>query len=143
MEAQKGHHVRVNYKGTLTDGTQFDSTHGKEPLEFTLGENQVIPGFENGIIGMKEGENKKVEIPVDQAYGEVNNDLYLEVPRSEFPADITPEAGMPIEVKNNQGQVIVTNIASVQEDTVILDANHPLAGRDLIFEIELVKVLKD
>lgn len=143
MEAQKGHHVRVNYKGTLTDGTQFDSTHGKEPLEFTLGENQVIPGFENGIIGMKEGENKKVEIPVDQAYGEVNNDLYLEVPRSEFPADITPEAGMPIEVKNNQGQVIVTNIASVQEDTVVLDANHPLAGRDLIFEIELVKILKD
>lgn len=143
MIAQNGDSVRVNYKGTLTDGSEFDSTHGREPLEFTLGQGQVITGFENGIIGMTEGETKKVEIPVAEAYGEADENLFLEVPISDFPDDISPQVGMPIEVKNTNGQIIVTNIAQVNDETVILDANHPLAGRDLVFEIELVKVLKD
>ena len=139
-QAGNGDTVQVNYTGKLADGTVFDSSIGREPLEFTLGTGQVIPGFEKAVLGMKVGEKKTVTIPVDEAYGPHHDDLVAEVPREKLPEDITPEVGQQLGVKRTDGGTSIVTIISVSDNAVTIDANHPLAGKDLTFEIELVKI---
>ena len=139
-QAKKGDSVKVHYTGTLGDGTVFDSSDGREPMEFTLGAGQVIPGFDQAVDGMAAGEKTKLTIPTDEAYGAVREEMVLTVPKSQFPEDVTPEVGQQFEVGQEQGQGVVVKVTEIAEDSVTLDANHPLAGKDLTFEIELVEI---
>lgn len=133
--------VRVHYHGKLTDGTTFDSSEGRDPLEFKVGAGMVIRGFDEALIDMQPGEKKTVNIPVDQAYGSRKDDMIFEYPLSDFPADMTPSQGMELQMSDNSGNVFPVVIAEVKESTVMIDANHPLAGKDLVFEIELVSIV--
>jgi len=139
-QVKSGDLVKVHYHGRLTDGTTFDSSAGREPLQFEGGSGQVIAGFDNGVMGMSIGEKKTIEIPADQAYGPKDPSMMVEFPINQFPEDMKPEAGMRLNMTNGQGQVIPVVITEVGEETVILDANHPLAGEDLIFDIEVVDI---
>ena len=134
-QAETGDTVRVHYTGKLQNGEVFDTSAGGEPLEFTLGQGQTISGFEQAVIGMRVGETKTVTIPTDQAYGQHQKDLVFEVGRDKLSPDINPEVGMQLQ----GGQGVVT-IIKVSEKTVTVDANHPLAGQDLTFDIELVEI---
>jgi peptidylprolyl isomerase len=140
--AKVGDQVQVHYTGTLADGTVFDSSAGRDPLEFTIGSGQVIPGFDEAVKGMKVGEKKTVTIPADEAYGPHLDDMLVEVPRDKLPSDQTPEVGQRLVVVQQDGTQRIVTIAGFSENnTVIIDTNHPLAGEDLTFEIELVKRL--
>ncbi|MDH3392840.1 MAG: peptidylprolyl isomerase [Desulfobulbaceae bacterium] len=139
-QAKAGDTVHVHYTGRLTDGTVFDTSDGRDPLKFTVGEGQVIPGFDNAILEMTVGDKKTVEIPVDQAYGPTQDDLVMPVPRNQFPPDITPEVGQQLQVGSPSGELMVVTVTDVKEDIVTLDANPPLAGEDLTFDIELVAI---
>ena len=139
-QAKAGDTVKLHYKGMLNDGTVFDSSEGREPLEFTIGQNQVIPGFENAVSGMEPGESKTVNIPADQAYGQRREDMLLEVPPSEFPDHIDPKLGDQLQIRQPNGSALNVVVSDVSESAVTLDANHPLAGQDLTFEINLVEV---
>ncbi|MDH5297709.1 MAG: peptidylprolyl isomerase [Desulfobulbaceae bacterium] len=139
-QAKSGDTVEVHYTGRLNDGTVFDSSEGRAPLKFTLGASQVIPGFENAVISMKIGDKKTVEIPVDQAYGPAQDDLVMPVPRDQFPDDIVPEVGLKLQVGSPNGELLVVTVTDVKDDIVTLDANPPLAGQDLIFDLELVAI---
>lgn len=132
--------MQVHYTGTLQTGEMFDSSEGREPLEFTAGSGQVIPGFDNAVIGMKEGEKKTVNIPVAEAYGEKSDEMIMDFPRTNFPEDITPEEGMELHLNDDQGNVMPVIVTSVNDEFVTLDANHPLAGQDLTFDLEVVKI---
>lgn len=136
-QAKAGDTVRVHYTGKLADGTVFDTSIGSEPYEFTQGQGQTISGFEQAVIGMKVGESKTVTIPVDEAYGPRQDDLIVEIGRDRLSPDIEPEIGMQLQ----GGQGVVT-IIKVSETTVTVDANHPLAGQDLTFSIELIEIGK-
>lgn len=138
-EAKRGDTVRVHYKGTLDDGSVFDSSEGREPLEFTLGGGQVIPGFEQGVQGMSVGDERTINIPSSDAYGEHRGELLLRVPREQFPPDVTPEVGQQLQMSDGQ-QTFVVTVQEVQDDAVVLDANHPLAGQALTFELKLVDI---
>jgi peptidylprolyl isomerase len=138
-EAKRGDTVRIHYTGKLDDGSVFDSSQGRDPLEFTLGAQQVIPGFEDAVLGMRAGDEKTVRIPVAQAYGERKPELLLQVGREQLPEHIEPEVGQQLQVSQG-GQVAVVTITDVSEQAVTLDANHPLAGQDLTFELELVGI---
>lgn len=138
-KVKEGDTVKVNYTGTLKNGEVFDSSEGKEPLEFTLGEGQLIPGFEKAVIGMAIGDTASIDIPSDEAYGEEREDLIINVPKDQLPEDITPQVGMQLQVNQGNGQPIPVRIKEVGEAELTLDANHPLAGQDLSFEIELVE----
>ena len=140
-EAKLGDRVKVHYRGSLKDGTEFDSSFDGDPLEFTLGDGMVIPGFENAILGMTEGETKTVSIPPDEGYGPYSDELIAEVQRSILPADLEPEVGMELEAKAEDGTVTVVTITEVTDDTVTLDANHELAGEELVFEIKLMETI--
>lgn len=140
QQVKKGDTIKVHYHGKLTDGSTFDSSEGREPLEFEVGSGMVIPGFDNGVIGLTVGEKRTIHIPVDEAYGAKREDLFMEFPKDRFPADITPEAGMVLSMSNGEGQQMPVVIAEVKEEVVILDANPPLAGQDLIFDLELVEI---
>ncbi|HEU5209678.1 MAG TPA: peptidylprolyl isomerase [Longimicrobiales bacterium] len=139
-QVQSGDTVRVHYTGTLDDGTVFDSSKGRDPIEFTVGGGQVIAGFDAAVSGMAEGESKKVTIPAAQAYGERRDELMLQVDRSQFPADVEPQVGQQFQMSQGE-QNFVVNVAAVDGEQVTLDANHPLAGQDLTFELELVDVV--
>jgi FKBP-type peptidyl-prolyl cis-trans isomerase SlpA len=139
-QVKENNTVKVNYTGKLSDGQVFDSSEGREPLEFTLGQGQIIPGFEKGIIDMKVNEKKTITIAKEEAYGEINEDLKQEVPKTELPQDIEPEVGMGLVSKSPDGQEINLHIVEVNEETIIVDGNHPLAGQDLIFDIELLEI---
>jgi peptidylprolyl isomerase len=139
-EARNGDAVQVHYTGKLADGTVFDSSVGREPLEFTLGAGQMIPGFEKAVFGMKVGEKKTVTIPADEAYGPYRDDLVVEISREKLPSDMTPEVGQQLVMRQPDGTEIVVVITAVSDETVTIDANHPLAGKELTFEIELVKI---
>jgi peptidylprolyl isomerase len=141
QQAQQGDKVKVHYHGTLRTGETFDSSEGREPLEFTVGSGQVIKGFDEGVKGMSVGEKKTVEIPVGDAYGEKSQDLIIEFPKEQFPADMTPEIGQQLMMSNGSGQSFPVIIKEVKEDSVLLDANHPLAGQELVFDIELVEIV--
>ncbi len=138
--AKAGDTVKVHYTGTLTDGTVFDSSKGREPLEFTLGEQRVIPGFENAVLGMAPGDTKKETIPAEQAYGLHREEMLLEVERAQIPENITPEIGLQLQMTTSNGQQVPVKITEVHDDKVRLDANHPLAGQDLTFDLELVEI---
>lgn len=138
-QAKPGDTVRVHYTGRLDDGTVFDSSRDRDPLEFKLGEGQVIPGFENAVSGMAAGDEQTVKIPPDNAYGEKREDLVFAVPRDQFPPDIEPEVGQQLQVQQGD-QVAVVRVADISDEGVMLDANHPLAGKELIFDVELVEV---
>ena len=140
QQAQQGDKVKVHYHGTLRTGETFDSSQGREPLEFTVGSGQVIKGFDEGVKGMSVGEKRTVEIGVQDAYGEKSQDLLIEFPKEQFPADMNPEVGQQLMMSNGSGQSFPVVIKEVREDSVLLDANHPLAGQDLIFNIELVEI---
>ncbi len=135
-----GDKVKVHYHGKLRNGETFDSSEGREPLEFTVGSGEVIKGFDSGVTGMAVGDKKTVEINVSDAYGEIDEDRIIEFPKSQFPDDMKPEAGMQLMMNDGQGQSFPVVIAEVKEDTVLLDANHPLAGEELIFDLELIAI---
>ena len=132
--------VSVHYTGKLDDGTVFDTSANKAPLEFTIGAGQVIPGFENGIIGMTVGETKTVRLEPNDAYGETRQDLIVSVKKEEIPADIDVKVGQQLQINRPDGQAIPVLVADVTDTEVTLDANHPLAGKPLTFDIELVKI---
>lgn len=140
QQAKSGDTVKVHYHGRLTDGTTFDSSEGRDPLEFEVGSGSVIAGFDNGVTGMSVGEKKTINIPVDQAYGPKDPSMLVEFPLANFPDDMKPEVGMHLNMTNGSGQVIPVVITGVGAESVTLDANHPLAGQDLVFEIELVSI---
>lgn len=139
-QSKNGDTVKVHYTGTLDDGTQFDTSKGKDPLQFTLGSGQVIPGFEEGVVGLSVGESKKINIPSDQAYGPYREDLIKTLERSSFPADLELQEGIMLQIPQDNGQAAVVQVKELTDDNVTLDANHPLAGKDLNFEIELVEI---
>ncbi len=136
---KSGDNVAVHYKGTLTDGTVFDSSEGREPLQFQVGSGMVIPGFDAGVTGMNIGESKTIHIPMEDAYGNASEEMIFTFNRTDIPADIPLEIGGTLNMHNGQ-QAIPVIVRDVNDTTVILDANHPLAGQDLIFEIELVSI---
>ena len=138
--AKKGDNVKVHYKGTLTSGEQFDSSEGKAPLEFTVGAGQMIKGFDDAIPGMAVGDKKTINIAPGNAYGEKNADAIIEFPKSNIPEDMKLEPGMKIQLHNQAGQPIPVVVTEVKDDVVILDANHELAGKELVFDIELVEI---
>ena len=138
-EVTSGDTVSIHYTGTLKDGTVFDSSNGRDPLEFTVGSGQIVPGLDKAIPGMTIGDKKTVEVPCDEAYGPHNPQAQQAVPRAEIPADIPLEIGGQLQVGTPQGPLIVT-VAEVTDEQVVLDANHRLAGEDLIFNIELVEI---
>jgi len=140
QQVKAGDTVKVHYHGRLTDGTTFDSSEGREPLEFKVGSGQVIKGFDDGVTGMEVGQKKTINIPVEEAYGPKNEEMVVNFPRANFPEDLNPEVGMQLNMTNGSGQVIPVVIVEVGEEEVILDANHPLAGQDLVFDLELVSI---
>lgn len=138
---KQGDKVKVHYTGTLQDGSVFDSSREREPLEFEIGSGALIPGFEKAVLGLSVGESTKVEIPSGEAYGEVRDEMIISVERTKLPADIDPQLGMQLQVQQPDGQAMPVVISDVNETHITIDANHPLAGRDLTFEIELVEVV--
>lgn len=141
QQVKSGDTVKVHYHGRLTNGTVFDSSEGREPLEFEVGSGMVIKGFDNGLMGMAIGDKKTIEIAVDEAYGPKDPQMIMEFPLDRFPPDVKPELGMQLNMTNSQGQHIPVVVVDVKDDAVILDANHPLAGEDLIFDLELVEIV--
>jgi FKBP-type peptidyl-prolyl cis-trans isomerase 2 len=141
-QVKSGDTVKVHYHGKLTDGTTFDSSEGRDPLEFEVGSGSVIAGFDSGVTGMSVGDKKTINIPVDEAYGQKQDDLLMEFPLDRFPSDLQPEVGMQLNMSNGSGQNFPVVIREVREDSVLLDANHPLAGEDLVFDLELVEIVQ-
>ena len=139
-QVKENNTVKVHYTGKLSDGQVFDSSEGKDPLEFTLGQGRLIPGFEKGLMDMKLNEKKTVTIAKEEAYGEVNQDLIQEVQKSELPQEITPEVGMGLVSKSSDGQEMNLQVIEVREESIVLDGNHPLAGKDLTFDLEVVEI---
>ncbi|WP_264211218.1 FKBP-type peptidyl-prolyl cis-trans isomerase [Leisingera thetidis] len=139
-EVKNGDTVRIHYTGKLTDGSVFDSSEGRDPLEFTVGAGQVIAGMDAGLEGMTAGEKKTLEIPCAEAYGPINPAARQEIPREGIPADIPLDLGTQLQMQSPEGQVLPVTVVEVSDGTVTLDANHFLAGKDLVFDIELVSV---
>ena len=140
-QAKKGDKVKVHYHGKLTSGETFDSSAGREPLEFEVGSGSVIKGFDEGVKGMQVGEKKTINIPVEEAYGPRNNEMLIEFPKDRFPNDMKIEQGMQLMMSDSSGQNIPVIVTEIKENSVILDANHPLAGEELVFDIELVEIV--
>ena len=139
-QVKENNTVKVHYTGKLADGQVFDTSEGKEPLAFTLGEGRLIPGFEKGLIDMKLNEKKTINLTKDEAYGDPREDLIIEVPKSELPQEMEPEVGMGLVSRTPDGQEMNLMVVEVRDETVVLDGNHPLAGKDLIFDLEVVEI---
>ena len=139
-QVKENNTVKVNYTGKLSDGQVFDSSEGKEPIEFTLGQGRLIPGFEKGLIDMELNEKKTITIPKEEAYGEVNKDLIQEVKKSELPQEMAPEVGMGLVSKSPDGQEMNLLVVEVRDETIVIDGNHPLAGKDLVFDLEVIEI---
>jgi FKBP-type peptidyl-prolyl cis-trans isomerase 2 len=140
-QVKSGDKVKVHYHGRLTNGETFDSSEGRAPLEFEVGSGMVIKGFDDGVTGMAIGEKKTINIPVDEAYGPKNEEMLIEMPKDRFPKDMEIEVGIPLAMSNGSGQNFQVVVIEVKDDAVVLDANHPLAGQDLIFDLELVEIV--
>ena len=140
-QAKKGDTVKVHYTGKLEDGTVFDSSIKRDPLQFTIGEGKLILGFEQAVVGMKPGESKTTKITADKAYGPHREEMLLEVNRNEFPEHLKPKVGEQLQVRQPNGQTIIVTVIDVSEANVKLDANHPLAGKDLTFDIQLIEIV--
>src|SRR5688572_12165806 len=141
QKAKTGDKVKVHYKGKLTSGETFDSSAGREPLEFEVGSGMVIKGFDEGVTGMTVGEKKTINIPYDEAYGARNPEMVIEMPKDRFPQDMEIEVGLPLMMSDQQGQQFQVSIVEIKDEVVMLDANHPLAGKDLVFDLELVEIV--
>jgi peptidylprolyl isomerase len=141
-QAKSGDTVKIHYTGTLDDGTQFDSSDGRDPLQFTIGTGQVIPGFDKAVEGMAVGESKTVNIPAEDAYGPRQEQMVQDVPRTALPDNLDPVEGMALQAKGQDGQVINLTVTSVADDSITVDGNHPLAGQALNFDIELVDIAR-
>ncbi|MDP2780694.1 MULTISPECIES: FKBP-type peptidyl-prolyl cis-trans isomerase [Devosia] len=141
-EAKTGDIVRINYAGRLTDGTSFDSSEGREPLQFTLGEGQVIAGLEAHVAGMAPGDKSTVTIPCDQAYGPHRAEAVQTLERTKVPAGIDIEVGTQLQARTADGSMLPIRVVELDDAIVKVDANHPLAGQDLIFDVELVEIVK-
>lgn len=137
---KKGDKVKVHYHGRLENGETFDKSEGREPLEFEVGSGMVIKGFDEGVTGMQVGEKKTIHIPFAEAYGPQNPDMVVEMPKDRFPPEVQIEVGMPLVMSDQTGQQFQVVVQEIRDDSVILDANHPLAGKDLIFDLELVEI---
>ncbi len=142
QQAQSGDTVRVHYTGTLDSGEVFDSSEGREPLEFTVGSGQVIPGFDQAVAGMEVGESREVRIPAEEAYGEYHEELVFALPKSQVPPDMEVQPGQMLQVQDPEGQVFTVVVRDVTEDAIILDGNHPLAGQALNFKVKLVEIVR-
>lgn len=142
-QATQGDTVHIHYTGRLDDGTVFDTSKDRDPLSFVVGGGQVIPGFDSAVEGMTAGDTKTATVAAAEAYGQRRDDLVMPVPREQLPDGLEPEVGMPLEMRTAEGQTAQVIVAEVAEDAIQIDANHPLAGRDLTFDIELVKVDSD
>ena len=140
MKAENGSTVKVHYKGTLEDGTIFDSSEGREPLQFTVGSGEVIPGLDTAVTGLEAGESRTTTIPADQAYGPHHPDRIIEVTREDIPSDFKPNIGDVVQLKDPQGQPVHATVEEIGENAVKFDANHPLAGKDLTFEIKVAAI---
>ncbi|MDQ3277111.1 MAG: peptidylprolyl isomerase [Bacteroidota bacterium] len=140
QQAQDGDKVKVHYHGRLRTGETFDSSEGRDPLEFTVGAGQMIRGFDEGVKGMQVGDKKTVEIGANDAYGQREDGNLIEFPMDQFPPGMNPQQGMQLMLSNDQGQQFPVVVVEVKESSVVLDANHPLAGQDLIFDIEMVDI---
>jgi peptidylprolyl isomerase len=138
--AKEGDTVKVHYTGKLEDGMAFDSSEGAEPLEFTIGAGRMIPGFEEGVIGMAPGETKEVRLPPEKAYGHYRDDRIIVVDKKDFPEDVVPEIGKELEICTQDGRVVAMQVSDIEGDKVTLDANHPLVERTLTFDIKLVEI---
>ena len=141
QQVKKGDKVKVHYHGRLDSGETFDKSEGREPLEFEVGSGMVIKGFDDGVTGMAVGDKKTINIPFDEAYGPKNPDMIIEMPKDRFPKDMDLEVGLPLAMSDGHGQQFQVVIADIKDDAVILDANHPLAGQDLTFDLELVEIV--
>ncbi|RKX28436.1 MAG: peptidylprolyl isomerase [Candidatus Zixiibacteriota bacterium] len=139
-QVKEGDKVKVHYTGKLEDGTVFDSSENRPPLEFEIGKGSVIPGFEQGVVGMELNGKKTVTIAPEEAYGQRRDELMVEVTKNEFPPDIDPTIGQQLQIKRPDGHIIDVTITKVEGEQVTLDANHPLAGKTLVFDIELVEI---
>ncbi len=138
--AKNGDSVKIHYNGTLEDGTTFDSSAGRDPLGFTLGSGQVIVGFDEAVTGMTPGEKKSVTIIADKAYGQRNEEMIIKTPREQVPADLKPEVGQQLQMAGPNNQPIIVRVCEVTDEHIVMDANPPLAGKDLNFDIELVSI---
>jgi peptidylprolyl isomerase len=140
-QVKNGDTVTVHYTGRLEDGTVFDSSANRDPLQFTLGEDLLIPGFEQAVLGMSAGESKTVEVSADQAYGPHREEMVVDIDRQEFPPQFQPKVGQQLQIPQSDGQVTRLIVTAVSEQKVTLDANHPLAGRDLTFDVQLLEIV--
>jgi FKBP-type peptidyl-prolyl cis-trans isomerase 2 len=139
-EAKSGDTVKVHYTGKLEDGTVFDSSRERDPITFTLGSGNVIPGFDQGVAGMQPGESKTLKILPNDGYGERQDKLVVDVPSSRFPEEIDPKVGEQYQMQQSDGRTVNVTVTNMKDDMVTLDANHPLAGKTLIFDVELVAI---
>ncbi|PZR26650.1 MAG: peptidylprolyl isomerase [Citrobacter freundii] len=140
QQVKSGDKVKVHYHGRLTSGETFDKSEGREPLEFEVGSGAVIKGFDEGVTGMAVGEKKTINIPFMEAYGPRNPEMIIEMPKDRFPQDMEVEVGMPLVMSDGQGNQYQVVVTELKDEAVVLDANHPLAGKDLIFDLELVDI---
>ena len=140
-QAKHGDTVKVHYTGKLDDGTVFDTSIKRDPLQLTIGEGRVIPGFEQAVVGMKPGESKTAKVPADKAYGPHREEMVLEVDRNQFPEHLKPKVGERLQVRQPDGQTIIVTVTDISEASVTLDGNHPLAGKDLTFDIQLIEIV--
>lgn len=140
-QVKSGDKIKVHYHGKLTSGETFDSSAGREPLEFEVGSGMVIKGFDDGVTGMQVGEKKTINIPAEEAYGPRNPEMIIEMPKDRFPKDMEIEVGTPLGMSDQNGQQFQVTVVEIKDDAVMLDANHPLAGEELIFDLELVEIV--
>jgi len=141
-QVKEGDTVQVHYTGKLEDGTVFDSSEERAPLEFTVGEGKIIPGFEQMIVGMNPGESKTKTVTADKAYGSYHSELILEVDKSQIPDDVEPKVGQQLQMQNKEdGRIIVATVTDVSDTKITIDGNHPLAGKDLTFDVQLVEIV--
>lgn len=140
QQVKKGDKIKIHYHGKLTTGETFDSSEGKDPLEFEVGSGMVIKGFDEGVTGMQVGDKKTIHIPAEEAYGIKNADMIIEMPKDKFPEDMQIEVGAPLVLSDQSGQQFQVVVTDIKDESITLDANHPLAGKDLVFDLELVAI---